>query len=80
MDKRDSNEDTLVMRKVTDGPDLDDQLPPHLDDSYPFDALELVADLWPRARGATVTLAPHQWNKLRRVLTVVPALWLEANK
>lgn len=82
MDKRNSNEDTLIMWKVTDNgqfePEL--QLPVHLDSSYLHDALELVSDLWPRKRGETVTLEPHQWLKLRRVLLAVPDLWMEANK
>lgn len=38
------------------------------------DALDLVADLWPRPGYASVTLETHQWVKLRRVLLAVPEL------
>lgn len=38
------------------------------------DALELVAELWPKPGYATVTLESHQWDRLRRLLLGVPEL------
>jgi hypothetical protein len=38
------------------------------------DALDLVAELWPKPGYATVTLESHQWARLRRVLLAVPEL------
>lgn len=38
------------------------------------DALDLVADLWPKPGYATVVLESHQWIKLRRVLLAIPDL------
>lgn len=38
------------------------------------DALDLVAELWPKPSYATVTLESHQWERLRRVLLAVPEL------
>lgn len=38
------------------------------------DALDLVAELWPKPGYATVTLESHQWERLRRVLLAVPEL------
>lgn len=38
------------------------------------DALDLVAELWPRPGYRSVTLETHQWVKLRRVLLAIPDL------
>ncbi len=38
------------------------------------DALDLVADLWPKPGYASVVLETHQWIKLRRVLLAIPDL------
>lgn len=38
------------------------------------DALDLVADLWPKPGYASVTLETHQWVRLRRVLLAIPDL------
>jgi hypothetical protein len=38
------------------------------------DALDLVAELWPKPGYATVILESHQWARLRRVLLAVPEL------
>ena len=36
------------------------------------DALDLLVDLWPVPKDATVHLETHQWVKLRQVLLAVP--------
>lgn len=38
------------------------------------EALDLVAELWPKPGYATVTLESHQWIRLRTVLLAVPEL------
>lgn len=38
------------------------------------EALDLVAELWPKPGYATVTLEPDQWQRLRRLLLAVPEL------
>ena len=38
------------------------------------DALDLIAELWPRPGYRSVTLETHQWVKLRRVLLAIPDL------
>jgi hypothetical protein len=36
------------------------------------DALEFVAELWPRPRYGTVMIETHQWQRLRRLLLAIP--------
>ena len=38
------------------------------------EALDLVAELWPKPGYASVVLESHQWLKLRRVLLAIPDL------
>jgi hypothetical protein len=44
------------------------------------EALELVAELWPKPASATVVLETHTWLKLRRTLLAVPDLVADAEK
>lgn len=43
------------------------------------DTADLVIDLWPKPRYASVTLETHQWVKLRRVLLSIPDLLAQAD-
>lgn len=66
----DNDEVTVSFHKIQD-----EELPPVLDDlALIHDAMTLVADLWPVPRSASITLETHQWEKLRRVLLMIPDL------
>jgi hypothetical protein len=42
------------------------------------EALDLLAELWPKPSFSTVTLETHQWIRLRRLLIAVPEALLHA--
>ncbi len=45
-----------------------------LRESASLEALNLVQELWPKPYYATVTLETHQWERLRKLLLLVPEL------
>lgn len=57
---------TDVKQQLRDRDDLHQRLT--------VEALDLVAELWPKPGFATVHLESHQWERLRRFLLAVPEL------
>jgi hypothetical protein len=56
------------------------EIPEGLGENLVLEALALVVELWPRNNDGTIMITKSQWERLRRVLLIFPAMWTEVER
>jgi len=74
----DANSPTLEPQSQP--PAVEEGIPEGLGENLVLEALSLVVELWPRNNDGTIMIDMNQWERLRRVLLIFPAMWTEVER